>query len=139
MTRTRRPSTPPDASEPGVPHSRSLGLWLLTDLLLVGLFALLGRAAHDEGLDFAGWFHAAAPFLVALAVGWAATFALGFDPVRARIAAVIIPVVTISLGLGLRVLGGASAALPFVLVATGVLLVFLALPRAVATFIRRRR
>ena len=43
---------------------------LVTDLACVGVFALIGRAAHDEGLSLGGWFDTAWPFLAGLGVGW---------------------------------------------------------------------
>lgn len=120
-------------------ESAALGWWLLVDLILVGLFALIGRAAHRESLDFAGWFATASPFLVALAVGWAIALLLGVDAKRVSFADHTIIAVTIALGLGLRVLSGETAAVPFVLVATVVLLLFLLVPRLVVRTVARRR
>lgn len=129
-----RTDTRPDSK-----GSAALGSWLLVDLILVGLFALIGRAAHRESLDFAGWFATASPFLVALAVGWAIALLLGVDAKRVSFADHTIIAVTIALGLGLRVLSGETAAVPFVLVATVVLLVFLLVPRLLVRTIARRR
>ena len=129
-----RTDTRPDSRGSG-----ALGSWLLVDLILVGLFALIGRAAHRESLDFAGWFATASPFLVALAVGWAIALLLGVDAKRVSFADHTIIAVTIALGLGLRVLSGETAAVPFVLVATVVLLVFLLVPRLVVRTVARRR
>lgn len=129
-----RTDTRPDSRGSG-----ALGSWLLVDLILVGLFALIGRAAHRESLDFAGWFSTASPFLVALAVGWAIALLLGVDTKRVSFADHTIIAMTIALGLGLRVLSGETAEVPFVLVATVVLLVFLLVPRLVVRTVARRR
>jgi len=129
-----RTGTRPDSK-----GSAALGWWLLADLILVSLFALIGRVAHRESLDFAGWFATASPFLVALAVGWAIALLLGVDAKRVSFADHTIIAVTIALGLGLRVLSGETAAVPFVLVATVVLLVFLLVPRLLVRTIARRR
>lgn len=129
-----RTDTRPDSK-----GSAALGSWLLVDLILVGLFALIGRAAHRESLDFAGWFATASPFLVALAVGWAIALLLGVDAKRVSFADHTIIAMTIALGLGLRVLSGETAEVPFVLVATVVLLVFLLVPRLVVRTVARRR
>ncbi len=129
-----RTDTRPDSRGSG-----ALGSWLLVDLILVGLFALIGRAAHRESLDFAGWFATASPFLVALAVGWAIALLLGVDTKRVSFADHTIIAMTIALGLGLRVLSGETAEVPFVLVATVVLLVFLLVPRLVVRTVARRR
>lgn len=43
---------------------------LAIDLVAVVIFAILGRAAHDEPLGVAGIAQTAWPFLVALLVGW---------------------------------------------------------------------
>ena len=44
---------------------------LLVDALCVTVFVILGRRNHDEGEAAAGVLRTAAPFLVALALGWA--------------------------------------------------------------------
>ena len=41
------------------------------DLLLVLVFAIIGRATHEGGLSFVGSFVTAWPFLVAALFGWA--------------------------------------------------------------------
>ena len=45
---------------------------LAADVVLVLLFATIGRASHREGLSVAGVLEVAWPFLAALAVGWLA-------------------------------------------------------------------
>ncbi len=46
---------------------------LLFDVAAVVLFVTIGRDTHDEGLAFGGIIGTAAPFLIALMAGWAAT------------------------------------------------------------------
>jgi hypothetical protein len=43
----------------------------VVDAALVLVFVVLGRSSHDEGNFLAGTLGVAAPFLIALAVGWA--------------------------------------------------------------------
>ncbi|MFD2674434.1 DUF3054 domain-containing protein [Gulosibacter bifidus] len=138
-TRNASAAEPTASAAPAAPNLARLGCWLLIDLVLVGVFALLGRSAHNSALDFGGWFGTASPFLVALAVGWALALALGIDPTRVRLPELVVYVVTVALGLGIRVLTGETAALPFVLVTAGVLAVFLLLPRLVMQLVTRRR
>lgn len=44
--------------------------FLVLDVVCVLVFALVGRASHEHGIDPAGLFGTAWPFLVALAAGW---------------------------------------------------------------------
>ncbi|WP_203566450.1 DUF3054 domain-containing protein [Aestuariimicrobium ganziense] len=97
---------------------------VIIDLLLVALFALIGRASHSESLTPSGVFQTAWPFLFALVVGWAVmlvrrrrAFTLG--------AGVFLWVVTVAGGMVLRVSSGDTAATAFIIVATLVLGAFL--------------
>ncbi|MGQ0482161.1 MAG: DUF3054 domain-containing protein [Pseudonocardia sp.] len=51
-------------------RARGVLLALVADVLAVGVFAVVGRGSHAEGLDAAGVVGTAAPFLGGLAVGW---------------------------------------------------------------------
>ena len=43
---------------------------LVLDAVLVVVFAVIGRSSHAEGLDAAGVWGTAWPFLAGLAIGW---------------------------------------------------------------------
>lgn len=113
-------------------------LLIAIDLLLVLVFAVIGRASHGEALDVAGIATTAWPFLAACLVGWLVISMLGTDGLGAR-PAVIVWLVTVLGGLALRLVTGATAALPFVVVATIVLALFLFGWRLIAWAIRRRK
>jgi Protein of unknown function (DUF3054) len=105
--------------------TRRTGLSLLADAAAVVAFAALGRRNHDEGGDpVTGALTVAAPFLLALAVGWLVC-QLWRRPTDITWA-VPMWLVTVALGMLLRrTLWDRGTALPFVIVATltlGVLL-----------------
>lgn len=96
---------------------------LLVDLVLVVVFAAIGRASHDENV-FAGLAKTALPFLVACGIAWAILL-LRRRPVGTMASGVFIWLVTAWGGLALRMASGTSARWPFWIVATvalGVLL-----------------
>lgn len=87
------------------------------DLAAVLVFALVGRASHEEGLTAAGLLVTAWPFVVGVAGGWAGVFLARLAPVSYPAAAMML-VKTLVLGMVLRVIftdGGAP--LSFVVVA----------------------
>lgn len=97
---------------------------LFADAVAVAVFAAVGRRSHDETNGIAAVMSTAAPFLVALALGWMLVIALGrrrpafADPVRLE-AGALVAVVTICAGLLLRrTLWDRGTALAFVVVAT---------------------
>jgi hypothetical protein len=60
------------------PTRRLVAVAAACDVVAVLLFVTLGRRSHDEGGNVVtGVLSVAAPFLIALAVGWAVTVALG--------------------------------------------------------------
>jgi hypothetical protein len=111
---------------------------LLIDVALVVLFAGLGRRSHERGLSVLGIMETAAPFLVALLVFAAVT---RFPTTSNRVwpHGVVLWVGTVALGLILRVLTGATAALPFVIVAAVTLGILLLGRRAVASLVAARK
>lgn len=111
---------------------------LLIDLVLVILFAALGRRSHAEGLDVAGIFGTAAPFLIALLV-FSCITVVWKQPHRLWPHGVVLWIGTVALGLILRVVFGATAAVPFIIVATIVLGILLLGRRLVGTMIQRRK
>jgi peptidoglycan/LPS O-acetylase OafA/YrhL len=109
------------------------------DAVLVLVFAAIGRASHDE--DPAGFLVTAWPFLVALVVGHALAALLPGRPRRPWSLAwgAVAWAVTVAGGMLLRVSTGETAQVPFIIVATVVLGVFLVGWRALAAGLRRRR
>ena len=99
------------------------------DAVLVVVFAVLGRGSHAESLDPLGVLGTAAPFLGALLLAWAIVRLTGMRPAAPWPSGAVVWLVTVSSGLALRILFGATAAVPFILVTAGTLAVFLILPR----------
>ena len=112
---------------------------LLVDAVLVLVFAAIGRASHQE--DPAGFLLTAWPFLVALLLGHAAALLLPGRPRRPWSLSwgAVVWAVTVVGGMLLRLLSGDTAEVPFIIVATLVLGVFLLGWRALAALVRRRR
>lgn len=109
----------------------------VVDALFVLIFAAIGRASHDE--DPAGFLLTAWPFLIALLVGHVLAALLPGRPRRpwALLWGVAVWVVTVAGGMLVRVVSGDTAELPFLIVATIVLGVFLVGWRALAVLLRR--
>ena len=113
------------------------------DVLVVLVFAGVGRASHDESLTAAGWAHTAWPFLVGLALGWTVSIGVRRRP-DTVVGALLITVVSVAVAMGLRVVTGAGTAPAFVIVALvflGLLLIGARLlgPRLARLLARRRR
>ncbi|WP_223587016.1 DUF3054 domain-containing protein [Microbacterium sp. OVT16B] len=111
----------------------------LVDAVLVLIFAVIGRASHGEspiGFLLTAW-----PFLVALVVGHALAALMGSGPRKpwSILWGAVVWVVTVAGGMLLRVVSGDTAQVPFIIVATIVLGVFLVGWRAIAALLRRRR
>lgn len=118
-----------------------LALVLLADVVLVVVFAAIGRATHDgdvlgplgSGLATTAW-----PFLVALVLGWliARAWRAPLAPVRTGL---IVWAVTVVVGMVLRAVSGQGVAVAFVIVASITLALFLVGWRVVARLASRRR
>ena len=107
----------------------------LGDAAFVLLFATLGRISHAEAVSWAGILGVAGPFLVALAAGWLlARWRAGW-PTHVSGSAVVW-LVTVVLGLALRVATGGGFAWSFGLVALVVLGLFLIGWRCAAQVLR---
>ncbi len=95
------------------------------DAVVILGFAALGRRSHDEGSSIGGIVEVAAPFLIAMAIGWLVARAWR-APLTPR-SALIIWLVTVAGGLALRSLvfdrGIAPAFMVVALLTLGVLLV----------------
>lgn len=104
-------------------------MWLLLDLLLVGVFAVIGRLSHYGSLTLAGWWSTAWPFLVGAVLAWV-VMALLRRPPAAVGSGVVVWLGTLVVGMVLRQVSGQGTATAFVVVATLVLGALLVLPRA---------
>lgn len=110
--------------------------WLVIDLLLVGVFAVIGRLSHYGTLTAGGWWTTAWPFLTGTLVAWA-VLALVRRPPAAISSGAIAWLGALVGGMLLRHASGQGTATAFVIVATLVLGALLVLPR-VGARVRRR-
>ncbi|WP_165356814.1 DUF3054 domain-containing protein [Nocardioides zhouii] len=113
-----------------------LGKWLAIDLLLVGVFAVVGRLSHYGSLTVGGWWTTAWPFLVGTLVAWAVLVSTRRPPATIG-AGLVVWAGALVVGMLLRQASGQGTATPFVVVATLVLGALLVLPR-VGARVRRR-
>lgn len=103
-------------------------MWLAVDLLLVCVFAVIGRLSHYGTLTAGGWWATAWPFLVGTLLAWAALTATRRPP-AAVTSGVVVWVGALVGGMVLRQASGQGTATAFVVVATLVLGALLVLPR----------
>ncbi|WP_439936820.1 DUF3054 domain-containing protein [Nocardia sp. N13] len=103
-------------------------MWLVVDLLLVGVFAVVGRLSHYGALTAGGWWTTAWPFLVGTLLAWA-VLALTRRPPAAVSSGVVVWLGALVGGMVLRQASGQGTATAFVVVATLVLGAVLVLPR----------
>jgi Protein of unknown function (DUF3054) len=109
----------------------------LVDIVAIVVFVAIGRRNHSEGEAVDAILTVAAPFLIALAVGWIAA-AAWTRPMQVETAFVIWPI-TVAVGMLLRnLVFDRGTALPFIIVATVVTGVFLVGWRMLATIAERR-
>jgi hypothetical protein len=94
------------------------------DLCCVAAFVVIGRASHAEGETLAGLARTAWPFLAGLLAGWLVTRAWRRPAALVR-SGVGVWLVTVALGMALRVVSGQRVVLAFVLVALAFLGLFL--------------
>ena len=95
---------------------------LALDIVLVLVFAVIGRASHAEFLDLAGITMTAWPFVVSAALG---SLVASWRNWPWWVQGVFVWAVTLVGGMALRVAGGGSTAPGFVIVAGITLAVFL--------------
>jgi hypothetical protein len=107
------------------------------DALLVVAFAIVGRATHEEGLDFAGVWETAWPFLAGLVLGWVVTSAWR-HPLAVWPTGAVIWAGTFVAGMLLRLATGQGLALAFMIVAALMLAVLLIGWRGVALLVTGR-
>lgn len=103
-------------------------MWLALDLLLVGVFAVIGRLSHYGTLTAGGWWTTAWPFLAGTLLAWVVLLATRRPP-AAITSGLVVWVGALAGGMALRQLDGQGTATPFVVVATLVLAALLLLPR----------
>lgn len=102
--------------------------WLAIDLMLVGVFAVIGRLSHYGTLTVGGWWTTAWPFLAGTLVAWAALVVVRRPPGTVG-SGVVVWLGALAGGMLLRQASGQGTATAFVVVATLVLGVLLVLPR----------
>ncbi|MBP5800506.1 DUF3054 domain-containing protein [Microbacterium maritypicum] len=112
---------------------------VVVDVVLVLIFAAIGRASHDESP--AGFLLTAWPFLIALLIGHLLAALLPGRPRRpwSVLWGAVVWIVTVAGGMLIRVLSGDTAEAPFIIVAALVLGAFLVGWRAITALLRRRR
>lgn len=109
----------------------------VVDLVLVILFVLFGRTSHGEQLSPGGFFTTLWPFLVGLAAGWGVARAWR-RPLSVGRTGLVVWVVTVVVGLLLRLVSGQGAPFAFVVVASIVLGAFLVGWRVLLVALDRR-
>lgn len=132
MTPAARPSAPAAANPVGMPWA------LLLDLVLVVVFAAIGRASHAEQNAIVGALATAAPFLVGTLAGWALVRARSRSWPLTVGTGIPVWLSTLVLGMVLRVVFGGSTAFSFILVAGATLALLLLGWRWVATWWARQ-
>ncbi|MEO7447877.1 MAG: DUF3054 domain-containing protein [Humibacillus sp.] len=111
---------------------------LLLDVVLVVVFAAVGRASHEEASPLVGALLTAWPFLVGTALGWVVVRALRRAWPLEVSPGVTVWFATVLVGLVLRRATGQGTAASFVVVAAVVLALFLLGWRALNDLARRR-
>ena len=115
---------------------RSRHAWAIAvpvDTVAILVFAMIGRANHDESIGLRGVWHTAWPFLLGAALGLAATAYARVSPTAVR-TGVRVWVWTLVIGMVVRGATGAGTAIAFVVVAAIVLAVLLIGWRAAFTW-----
>ncbi len=115
---------------------RSARLAVLLDVCCVLVFVIIGRASHTKGETLGGIASTAWPFLCGLAVGWVVSRAWR-HPLALRPAGVIVWLLTVVLGMVLRVVSGQGTAVAFIVVALAFLGLFLLGWRLLAKLVSR--
>ena len=94
--------------------------WLPVDLVLVSIFAAIGRVSHDESLTPGGWAHTAWPFLLGTLVGWVFVLVRRVPGGSVGAGLTVWPVTVVG-GMLLRALTDQGVAVSFIIVASLVL------------------
>lgn len=117
----------------------SVATTIAIDAVLVIVFCIIGRLSHEKGIfgDIPGLVGTIWPFLAALVVVHAVALALRV-PAQKVIPGVLVWIVTVGGGLALRAVSGQGTAVPFIIVATITLALFLIGWRLIAAWMARR-
>ncbi|WP_417508267.1 DUF3054 domain-containing protein [Microbacterium sp.] len=99
---------------------------ILIDLVLVVVFCVIGRLSHDEGIfsDLPGLLNTTWPFVLALLLAHGVLLLRKAQPDR-MLPGVMVWFLTVVIGLLLRLFSGQGTAVPFIIVATLTLALFL--------------
>ena len=89
---------------------------VIIDLLCLVVFVAIGRSTHDHGVALTGMLRTLWPFVVGLGVSWAALVRRHHSGASLADSALIV-VVTVALGMVLRVIAGQGTAVAFIIVA----------------------
>lgn len=119
-----------------LPSMRPIYLAFAIDAALILVFAAIGRDEHERAATFAGLMATAGPFLAGLAVTWAIAV-VWRHPLRVMRAGVSVWIGTVAFGMLFRVFSDQGTALPFVIVATLTLALFLIGWRAIVAVAQR--
>ncbi len=110
---------------------------LVLDLLFVLLFVSIGRSAHHHGFTLPGLLSTLWPFAVGLGAGWLTVGVRGKTGLSLADGSLIV-VVTVAVGMVLRVVSGQGTAVAFIIVALAFLGLFLVGWRFIFQAVRRR-
>lgn len=116
---------------------RQWPVWVAIDVVLIVIFAILGRREHEHALSPLGIVETASPFVVAYLImvfisrPW-------FTINRIWPTGLLIWFGTVAVGLALRIGFGSTAAVPFIIVTALVLGLFLLGRRVITLLIARR-
>ncbi len=111
---------------------------LLVDVVSLAAFVLIGRGRHHHPETLTGFASTVWPFAAGLAAGWVAAALARRDPARVATGAGI-AVVTVAVGMLLRVVAGQGTEAAFVVVALAFVGLFFVGGRAVLGAAGRRR
>jgi hypothetical protein len=137
MTASAPENAPHKPAAAAIDPSRWVLLSIVLDVVFVVLFTVIGRVSHGEGLAFGGVIQTAWPFLAGTVLGWLVT-AGWRRPLALVRTGIPIWVLTVAVGMVLRVVSAQGIAFSFVIVATIFVGLFLLGWRAVVTPIARR-
>jgi FtsH-binding integral membrane protein len=120
---------------------RSARVAVVLDVCCVLVFVIIGRASHTKGETLAGIASTSWPFLAGLAAGWAVVRVSGVRawrrPCAISPAGLLVWLVTVTLGMILRVVSGQGTAIAFIAVALVFLGLFLLGWRLIGGLVRR--
>lgn len=122
------------------PSRTPVALTIVIDVILVAVFCVIGRLSHAEGIfsDIPGLLNTMWPFLLAVLAAHVVML-IRRTPSERMLPGAVIWAVTVVVGLALRAVSGQGTALPFIIVATLTLALFLIGWRAIVALVRRMR